>query len=161
MKKIMHLNAFMIHSPMNHTVGSWTHPDSTVGSSFAQPDLWQDIAKTLERGKFDAIFFADQLATYGNYRARTDEALIHAVQFPVHDPVLLVPMLAAVTDKLGFAVTPTPALLHVRNHKILAILLPFQGDRLAEHGEGLDCTFSLNIPHKLHAQRRHPHRGPA
>ena len=105
MKKIMHLNAFMIHSPMNHTVGSWTPPDSTVGSSFAQPDLWQDIAKTLERGKFDAIFFADQLATYGNYRARTDEALIHAVQFPVHDPVLLVPMLAAVTDKLGFAVT--------------------------------------------------------
>ena len=33
MKKIMHLNAFMIHSPMNHTVGSWIHPDSTVGSS--------------------------------------------------------------------------------------------------------------------------------
>ena len=105
MKRIMHLNAFLIHSPMNHTVGSWTHPASTVGSSFAQPELWQDIAKTLERGKFDAIFFADQLATYGNYRARTDEALIHAVQFPVHDPVLLVPMLAAVTEKLGFAVT--------------------------------------------------------
>ena len=60
MKKIMHLNAFMIHSPMNHTVGSWTHPDSTVGSSFAQPDLWQDIAKTLERGKFDAIFDAQR-----------------------------------------------------------------------------------------------------
>ena len=69
MKNMMHLNAFLIHSPMNHTVGSWTHPDSTVGSSFAQPDMWQDIARTLERGKFDAIFFADQLATYGNYRA--------------------------------------------------------------------------------------------
>ena len=60
MKNIMHLNAFLIHSPMNHTVGSWTHPDSTVGSSFAQPDMWQDIARTLERGKFDAIFDAQR-----------------------------------------------------------------------------------------------------
>ena len=105
MKKMMHLNAFLIHSPMNHTVGSWTHPDSAAGSSFAEPELWQDIAQTLERGKFDAVFFADQLATYGNYRNQMDEALIHAIQFPIHDPTLLIPMLAAVTENLGFAVT--------------------------------------------------------
>jgi FMN-dependent oxidoreductase (nitrilotriacetate monooxygenase family) len=104
-KKIMHLNGFVIHSPMNHSVGSWRHPDSTVAESFAQPDIWQDMARTLERGKFDAIFFADQLATYGNYRGRIDEALTHAIQFPTHDPTLLIPMMAAVTEKLGFAVT--------------------------------------------------------
>ena len=102
---MMHLNAFVIHSPMNHTVGAWTHPDSRVAGSFAQPGLWQDMATTLERGKFDAIFFADQFAAYGNYRDRMDEALRHAIQFPIHDPTLLIPMLAAVTERIGFATT--------------------------------------------------------
>jgi FMN-dependent oxidoreductase (nitrilotriacetate monooxygenase family) len=105
MKKMMHLNGFVIFSPMNHSVGSWLHPDSQVAGKFAQPDLWQDIARTLERGKFDALFFADTLAAFGNYRNRMDEALAHAIQFPAHDPTLLIPMLAAVTERLGYAVT--------------------------------------------------------
>ena len=105
MKKMMHLNGFMIFSPMNHSVGSWLHPDSQVAGSFAKPALWQDLARTLERGKFDAIFFADTLAAFGNYRNRMDEALTHAIQFPVHDPTLVIPMLAAVTERLGFAAT--------------------------------------------------------
>jgi long-chain alkane monooxygenase len=50
-------------------------------------------------------FFADQLAAYGNYRDRVDESLTHAVQFPIHDPTLVVPMMAAVTKRIGFAVT--------------------------------------------------------
>jgi len=104
-KKMMHLNAFVIHSPMNHSVGSWTHQDSQVAENFAQPDIWQDMAKTVERGKFDAVFFADVLAAYGNYKNRLDESLTHGIQFPCHDPVLLVPMLAAVTKHIGFAVT--------------------------------------------------------
>jgi len=105
MKKIMHLNGFVLHSPMNHSIGSWTHPDSNVAETFAQPDIWQDMAQTLERGKFDAVFFADTLAAFGNYRNRTDEALTYAIQFPMHDPILLIPMMAAVTKRLGYAVT--------------------------------------------------------
>lgn len=104
-KKMMHLLGFMIHSPMNHTIGSWTHPRTNVGYHYAQPEVWQHMARTLERGKFDGIFFADQWAAFGNYRGRADEALRHAIQFPVHDPLLLIPMLAAVTEKLGFATT--------------------------------------------------------
>ena len=74
MNKMMHLNGFVMHSPMNHSVGSWLHPDSRVAESFAQPEIWQDMARTLERGKFDAIFFADTLAAFGNYRNRMDES---------------------------------------------------------------------------------------
>jgi long-chain alkane monooxygenase len=55
-EKKMHLNGFVIHSPMNHPVGSWTHPGNKIAGSFAEPDIWQDMALTLERGKFDAIF---------------------------------------------------------------------------------------------------------
>ena len=105
MKKLMHLNGFVMFGPMNHSVGSWLHPDSQVADSFAKPEIWQDMARTLERGKFDAIFFADTLAAFGNYRNRMDEALTHAIQFPMHDPTLVIPMLAAVTERLGYAVT--------------------------------------------------------
>ena len=105
MKKLMHLNGFVMFGPMNHSVGSWLHPDSQVAGSFAKPEIWQDLARTLERGKFDAIFFADTLAAFGNYRNRMDEALTHAIQFPMHDPTLIIPMLAAVTERLGYAVT--------------------------------------------------------
>jgi len=64
-KKLLHLFGFVIHSPMNHTVGSWRHPrNNASGFSFAEPELWQEIARTLERGKFDGIFFADQFDTF-------------------------------------------------------------------------------------------------
>lgn len=110
MKKMMHLNAFVIHSPMNHSVGSWIHPDSEVADSdfpcgWAEPEIWEEMACTLERGKFDCIFFADQLAAFGNYRSRTDETLTHAIQFPAHDPTYVIPMMAAATEKIGFAAT--------------------------------------------------------
>lgn len=105
MKKMMHLNGFVMFGPMNHTVGSWLHPDSLIGESYPEPEIWQNMAQTLERGKFDALFFADTLAGFGNYRNRTDETLKHAIQFPIHDPTLLIPMLAAVTNRLGYAVT--------------------------------------------------------
>lgn len=105
MKKMMHLMGFVIHSPMNHTIGSWAHPRNNVGYHYAQPEVWQQMAKTLERGKFDAIFFADQFAAYGNYKGRTDEAVQYAIQFPIHDPLLVIPMMAAVTEHLGFATT--------------------------------------------------------
>lgn len=104
--KQLHLFGFVIHSPMNHTVGSWRHPrNNSLGYSFAEPEMWQEIARTLERGKFDGIFFADQLAAYGTYRGSRDATVRHAVQFPIHDPLLLIPMMAAVTKHIGLLST--------------------------------------------------------
>jgi alkanesulfonate monooxygenase SsuD/methylene tetrahydromethanopterin reductase-like flavin-dependent oxidoreductase (luciferase family) len=51
------------------------------GYSFSGPEMWQEMAKTLERGKFDGVFFADQLAAYDTFRGSRDAALRHAVQF--------------------------------------------------------------------------------
>ena len=104
--KQLHLFGFVIHSPMNHTVGSWRHPrNNSLGYNFAEPEMWQEVARTLERGKFDGIFFADQLAAYSTYRGSRDAALRHAVQFPIHDPLLLIPMMAASTRHIGLLST--------------------------------------------------------
>ncbi|HWL84482.1 MAG TPA: LLM class flavin-dependent oxidoreductase [Polyangiaceae bacterium] len=105
-KKQLHLFGFVIHSPMNHTVGSWRHPrNNAQGYSFAEPEMWQEVARTLERGKFDGIFFADQLAAYDTYEGSRDATIRHAVQFPIHDPLLLIPMMAAVTSRIGLLST--------------------------------------------------------
>jgi len=77
------------------------------GSSTGYKDLehWIGIAQTLERGCFDALFFADVHGTYNTYQNSRDAAVRHAVQFPGNDPTLLISALAQATQNLGFACT--------------------------------------------------------
>ena len=49
---------------------------------------WTDLARTLERGKFDALFLADVLGVYDVYNGSPDTALENAVQVPVNDPLM-------------------------------------------------------------------------
>ena len=63
----MHLAAFLIAGPVAHSHAVWRHP--ATDADFLSPELYQDIARILERGKFDLAFFADRLAmadTYGH-----------------------------------------------------------------------------------------------
>jgi hypothetical protein len=65
---------------------------------------WNEVAKLLERGKFDALFLADVLGVYDVYRGSPDAAIANAVQVPVN-ALLLIPAMAYVTSNLGFGVT--------------------------------------------------------
>ena len=80
---------------------SWVYPEDQMRSGrWHEMSYWTDIAQTLERGCFDMFFFADGWG--GGTNAASKQ---YAIQFPTHDPVELVPYLAAKTSKLGFAVT--------------------------------------------------------
>ena len=105
MNKMMHLTGFMVHCPAPHTLMSWIYPREKTRHYWYEPEYWQTIARTLERGKFDMFFFADQLAAYDAYKGDMEPTLRYALQFPIHDPVVLVPALSTVTEKLGFAIT--------------------------------------------------------
>lgn len=105
MSRYMHLSGFMIHCPAPHTQLSWVHAHDSVPHQWHEPGYWQTIGQTLERGKFDMFFFADQWAAYDIYKDTMDPVLEYAVQFPIHDPTVLVPAISAVTEKLGFVVT--------------------------------------------------------
>ena len=106
-KKKMHLLGFVLNGLVNHTQSIWTHPRHHRGyeGGFARPALWQSIGRTLERGKFDAIFIADVLAPYTNFKGNSDTTLRYAVQCPVHDPAALVPIISTVTTNLGIGLT--------------------------------------------------------
>jgi len=106
MAKEIRLNAFAMNCAGHLSAGLWTHPRDR---SHRYTDLshWIELAKLLERGKFDGLFLADVLGVYDVLGGTPDAALRRATQIPVNDPMLLIPAMAAVTDHLGFGVTCT------------------------------------------------------
>jgi alkanesulfonate monooxygenase len=104
MPKQIRLNAFDMNCIGHQSPGLWTHPRDRA-DSYNTLDYWVDLARTLERGKFDAIFLADVLGIYDVYRGSARTALEHAVQVPVNDPLMVIPAMAYATQHLGFGVT--------------------------------------------------------
>jgi len=111
MAKQIRLNAFDMNCVAHMSPGLWTHPRDRA-DTYNTLGYWTDLARLLERGKFDALFLADVLGIYDVYRGSPDAALSGAVQVPVNDPLLLVPAMAAVTEHLGFGVTCTLSYEH-------------------------------------------------
>lgn len=64
-----------------------------------------DLARLLERGKFDNLFIADVIGVYDAYQNSADASVRRAMQVPVHDPLMPVSAMAAVTECQGFGVT--------------------------------------------------------
>ena len=101
----MILGAFQTMNP-NGTVGvSWRDPANT-SRQFLTIDYWTRLARQIEDGGFDFLFFAD---SYG-YPTRPDgevipQALVDATNVPMADPITLISAIAAVTSSLGIAVT--------------------------------------------------------
>ncbi len=106
MSKVIRLNAFDMSCVAHLSPGLWTHPrDRSV--DYKSLHYWVDLAKTLERGKFDGLFIADVLGVYDVFGNNHDAALRQCAQVPVNDPVLAIPTMAYATEHLGFGVTCT------------------------------------------------------
>ncbi len=111
MPKEIRLNAFEMNCVAHQSPGLWTHPRDQ-SDRYHSLDYWIELARTLERGRFDGLFLADVLGIYDVYGGSPEAALKRAVQVPVNDPVLLIPAMAAVTQHLGFGVTATVSYEH-------------------------------------------------
>ena len=93
-----------MNTPTHQSPGLWRHPrDRSRG--FARLPLWLDLARLLERGLFDGVFLADVLGPYDVYGGDARGAIRSGAQLPAHDPMLLVPAMASVTEHLGFGIT--------------------------------------------------------
>src|ERR1700730_2932197 len=104
MKKEIRLNAFAMNCVAHQSPGLWTHPRDRTADYNRLP-YWIDLARTLERGRFDGLFLADVLGVYDVFGGSPDAALRNATQTPANDPLLVIPAMAAVTKNLGFGVT--------------------------------------------------------
>ena len=66
----------------------------------------------MERGFFDGMFIADELAPHSNVGGSSDECVKWAVQCPVHAPETIVPIIATATKHLGVGITLSTAFVH-------------------------------------------------
>lgn len=97
----MHLNAFVLFCAAPVTRLSWIYPEDKIRHQWYEMAYWDEIATTLEDGSFDALFFADNIGGYGN----DSESIRTGFHFPLLDPAVVVPRLAAKTQNLGYIVT--------------------------------------------------------
>ena len=100
----LRLNAFSMNCVSHIHHGQWARPD-TRQTDYHDLDTWVDLARLLERGKFDALFLADVIGTHHPYRGSRDVTVHEGMQIPVNDPSLLIPAMAYATENLGFAFT--------------------------------------------------------
>jgi FMN-dependent oxidoreductase (nitrilotriacetate monooxygenase family) len=100
----LHFNAFVMNTASHIQHGQWRHPDARQ-TDFNDVDLWIDVARTLERGLFDAVFFADVVGLYGPAHGSFEVNAREGLQIPSNDPSVLLSALAVHTEHLGLAFT--------------------------------------------------------
>ncbi|KAI1500811.1 Nitrilotriacetate monooxygenase component A/pristinamycin IIA synthase subunit A [Biscogniauxia marginata] len=105
-KKQIILNAFVMNTPGHLAPGLWRHPRNKT-DQYKKLSFWTDLARLLDEANFHAMFIADTLGPYDVYKGPRNvvPALAAGAQFPVNDPLYLVPSMAAATKNLIFGVT--------------------------------------------------------
>lgn len=100
----LHFAAFVMNTASHIIQGTWRRPTARQ-ADFNRLGLWVDLAKTLERGGFDAIFFADVVGLYAPYRGDERKYVEVGLQVPSNDPSVLASAIAYATEHLGIAFT--------------------------------------------------------
>lgn len=96
--KQLHFAWFGIAGP-----GYWQSPTASL-YDWRKPDLYIDIARMCERAKFDMALFADTASIPSLFRGSIDYYVRHGAKINP-DPVPIMTMMGAVTNKLGLGTT--------------------------------------------------------
>jgi FMN-dependent oxidoreductase (nitrilotriacetate monooxygenase family) len=91
------------HSPA--VEDAWRAPDHEQSDGYRDLGFWTALADRLERGGFDALFFADAYNVADRYRGSVDPTIRRGEQVPENDPIPLLSALAATTERLGLVVS--------------------------------------------------------
>ncbi|TDT33571.1 NtaA/DmoA family FMN-dependent monooxygenase [Naumannella halotolerans] len=104
MPKQLVIGAFEEFTP-NFIANTWHHPRAET-KDFARLDFWLDLVRTVESGGFDFFFLAEAVGYPMNDDGEVPEAVIReAVQFPVHDPTLLMAAIGAAVPRIALVAT--------------------------------------------------------
>lgn len=109
MAKEMHLVGYSCATPTWHHNGSWRHFESDALEAL-DPKRYENMARILERGKFDGMFFVDVQMIEEVYAGSFDANLKQPGQTWLLDPMQLLAAIARVTTHLGLAATMSTSL---------------------------------------------------
>ena len=102
-EKQMLLVAFLQASNCSNYTGSWRHPETAP--EFLDLRFYQDIAATLERGKFHLVFIDDRLAMPSRMGDSFAEAVENGVRVVKLDLVPIITAIGLATQHLGLGAT--------------------------------------------------------
>src|SRR6195952_3642335 len=89
----LHFSAFVMNTTSHILQGVWRRPEAEQ-TNFNSLEHWVQLAKTLERGTFDFIFFADVIGLYGDYSGSFEKYVQSGLQIPSKDPRVIASALA-------------------------------------------------------------------
>ncbi|ADH91424.1 dibenzothiophene desulfurization enzyme [Ancylobacter novellus DSM 506] len=110
MTRQMHLVAFLFAGPTSHHHGMWRHPETQ--NAFLDPATYEHVARVLEQGRFDSLFFADVLGISDYYNGSYDTMLGKGGQMGLLDPVPLLTLMARATQHIGLGATISTSLFN-------------------------------------------------
>jgi FMN-dependent oxidoreductase (nitrilotriacetate monooxygenase family) len=103
-RRYMKLAGLLIAGPVAHSHALWRNPAHPV--PFLDADYYIEVARILERGLFDLIFFADRLAIADRFGGDKESGLRYGDQDSSRmDPLPLLGVLAATTRRIGLGAT--------------------------------------------------------
>ncbi|KAH0842604.1 hypothetical protein AYO21_08010 [Fonsecaea monophora] len=103
-KKRILLNAFDMNGIGHISPGQWRNPvDKSKYKN--RLDYWINLAKLLDRGKFNALFLADNFGSHDVFGGSHAPAIRAGTQWPMYDPFVIISAMAAVTKNVAFGVT--------------------------------------------------------
>jgi FMN-dependent oxidoreductase (nitrilotriacetate monooxygenase family) len=100
--KPFHLAWFLQGSSVQAWGESWT---GHIGATWEQPDLFLDMARSLERACFDYILIEDSSYVGESYGGSTEVYLKNGVAVPRQDPSVVAALMTQVTSRIGIVPT--------------------------------------------------------
>jgi long-chain alkane monooxygenase len=104
MRNRLIFNCFTMNVVSHIYHGLWRHPSSTQ-MYFDDLETWVELVKLLEKGRFDAVFFADVIGIDPAYKGDWDTYIREGLQIPCNDPSALCGALITATEHLGLTFT--------------------------------------------------------
>ena len=96
-----------------HTDYLWRMPGSWVGYPYySTSDFYEDIARIAERGVMDMLFFGDNGGTSEDFGGDHRAVVRLGAKWPRHDMTPMIPLLARVTNGVGYALTMSTTYHH-------------------------------------------------
>ena len=109
MKPQMHLACDM---SWTHLDGRWRTPGSWVHRQFPDLSMFEDLARTAERGCFDMMFFGDGTGIPNTWQNSNQVAVQWGISWPRQDMSPYISALSRVTQHLGFVLTYASTFQH-------------------------------------------------
>jgi FMN-dependent oxidoreductase (nitrilotriacetate monooxygenase family) len=122
-------------------IHQWTgHWASTNGDDWTKPDLYIDLATSLERGGFDLLFIEDTAMVEDTYGGSMETTLKYGMMAPKNDPMPYIPLIAQATKHIGIVGTVST----IQYPPYLAARQAVTMDHLTEGRSGINVVTSVS-----------------